>query len=245
MIQFLKNGLNLALIPMSIFALYKGVQEKKVHDVLNKVVSKKVASEILNGHDHLGGKELDVAVLFADIRGFTRITEKMSPQETIALLNECMGRISQIIDQYEGVIDKYVGDEVMVLFGAPDYCEKKSFKAVEAAIAMMQSLQCWNEERKKAGLFPVEMGIGIHMGNVVAGNMGTEERLNYTVLGANVNLASRLCDSAGPSEILVTDAVSPEIQEKIDLEAIPPRQFKGFSEPVKVHRILWNPKTLH
>lgn len=239
--KILRICFNLSLIPLSMFALYKGVQEKKAHDALNKVVSKKVAVELLSGNDQLGGEEKIVAILFADIRGFTRLTEKMPPKETIKMLNECMGRVAAIIDQYDGVIDKYVGDEVMVVFGAPERCEDKALKAVDAAIAMMKSLQSWNVERKSKGLEPVEMGIGIHLGNVVAGNMGAEDRLNYTVIGANVNLAARLCGSAGPSEILVIDAVfhAPELQEKIEFEYIQPRKFKGFSKEISVHRVVW------
>lgn len=220
--------------------MVKGLQDReKVRGVLNKVVSKEIASEILNGNVHLGGEERQVAVLFADIRGFTHLTEKMHPKEVILLLNECMTKISNPIDANGGVIDKYIGDEVMALFGAPISAKDSALKAVMSAAQMMDYTDKWNTERKIKNLPPIEIGIGVHIGPVVAGNMGAENRLNYTVLGANVNLASRLCNAAGPNEILITEAVllSPGVKERIEVEALLPMKLKGFTEEVKVFRI--------
>lgn len=220
--------------------MVNGLKEKeKVKAVLNKVVSQEIAHEILKGTIHLGGEEKTATVLFADIRGFTKLTSKMAPTEVIELLNTCMTKISTVVDNNDGVIDKYVGDEVMALFGAPLQKPDSTMKAVKSGIEMMDVLHLWNIERKNKGLPAVEMGIGIHTGVMLAGNMGAENRLNYTVLGSNVNLAARLCDAAKPGEILITSFTyeAPGVKEQIDVEHLGPMTFRGFDLPVNIYRV--------
>ncbi len=220
--------------------MVKGLQEKeKVKAVLNKVVSQEIAQEILKGHIRLGGEEKKVSILFADIRNFTKMTQNMSPKEIIDLLNVCMTKISFLVDQHGGVIDKYVGDEAMALFGAPVVIPNSAYKAILSALGMVEALRKWNDQRKRRDLPPVEMGIGIHTGAVLAGNMGAENRLNYTVLGSNVNLASRLCSAAEGMEILISETTlkEPLVMDKILYEEIPPMTFKGFDIPVIVYRV--------
>jgi class 3 adenylate cyclase len=220
--------------------MVKGLREKeKVKAVLNKVVSQEIAQEILKGNIQLGGEEKKVSILFADIRDFTAMTQEMSPQEVIDLLNVCMTKISHFVDQHGGVIDKYVGDEAMALFGAPVECRDSAYKAILSALGMIEAIKKWNEQRKKLELPPVEIGIGIHTGTVLAGNMGAENRLNYTVLGSNVNLASRLCSVAEGMEILISESAlkEPQVMEKILYEEIPPMTLKGFDVPIVVYRV--------
>lgn len=220
--------------------MVEGLKEKeKVKGVLNKVVSPSIAEEILKGNVQLGGEEKVVTVLFADIRQFTALSEKMLPHEVIDLLNACMTKISNVIDSYHGVIDKYVGDEVMALFGAPISSEDSAIKAVECAIEMIEVMEQWNHERKMEHAPAINMGIGIHTGVVVAGNMGAENRLNYTVLGSNVNLASRLCSAAEKQQILISkDTLSqPHVQEAIQCEQLQPIDLKGFSDPIDVYLV--------
>lgn len=217
-----------------------GLQEKeKVKAVLNKVVSQEIAQEILKGSIHLGGEEREVTVLFADIRGFTKLTQKMAPHEVIDMLNGCMTVISRVIDEEGGVIDKYIGDAVMALFGAPVSKEESALKAVTCAVKIQDAIRAWNVQREQANLPPLAMGIGVHTGLVVAGNMGAENRLNYTVLGSNVNLASRLCDSAEPGEVLISKNTyeAPRVKEIIMAEPLAPIQVKGFDEPVGVYSV--------
>lgn len=217
-----------------------GLQEKeKVKDVLNKVVSPEIAQEITKGQVHLGGEERKVTVLFADIRGFTEMSFGKPPAEIIEMLNACMTKISHAIDEHGGVIDKYVGDEVMALFGAPIEKEDSALKAVQSALKIIETLKGWNQERVQKGLKPVEMGIGIHTGNVLIGNMGAENRLNYTVIGSNVNLAARLCDIAGRMEILVSKETlsEPHVGESIQVEEMPPTELKGYEEKFVLYRV--------
>ncbi|MDN3507659.1 MAG: adenylate/guanylate cyclase domain-containing protein, partial [Simkaniaceae bacterium] len=137
------------------------IEKERVRGVLNKVVSAEIAEEILKEDIHLGGEEREVTVLFGDIRQFTKLTEKMPPAETIQLLNECMTRIAKIIDAHGGVIDKFVGDEVMALFGAPIDKPASTLEAVKCGIEIIQDLRMWNDQRKSKGLMPIEMGVGI------------------------------------------------------------------------------------
>lgn len=217
-----------------------GLKEKeKVKGILNKVVSPKIANKILQGNVSLGGEEKVVTVLFADIRHFTEMTEHMKPSELIQVLNSFMTKLSDVIDRHNGVIDKYVGDEVMALFGAPISEQDSVCSAVSCAIAMMKEVEAWNQTRMELKLPPIEIGIGIHTGNVVAGNVGAENRLNYTVLGANVNLAARLCSAAEEKQILTSEDTlnSTHVKELVDFHELAPMTLKGFSKPIKIFEI--------
>lgn len=230
----------IAVLCESFSQMVVGLREKeKVKGVLNKVVSPEIAEEIMKGKIHLGGEERKVTILFADIRSFTHMSANKSPQEVIEMLNNCMTKVSHEIDEFGGVIDKYVGDEVMALFGAPLEKEDSSLKAVQCALKIVDVLREWNKERTEKGLHPIEMGIGIHTGVVIAGNMGSENRLNYTVIGSNANLASRLCSIAKPMEILITKdtLVEPRVQEGIDVEQMPPTEIKGFDKSFIFYRV--------
>lgn len=224
--------------------MVKGLKEKeKVKGILNKVVSPQIANKILEGSVTLGGEEKIVTVLFADIRHFTALTEKMPPKELIEILNSYMTKLSDVIDRHNGVIDKYVGDEVMALFGAPISDQECAAQAVSCAIEMMREVDLWNQDRLNLNLLPIEIGIGIHTGNVVAGNVGAENRLNYTVLGANVNLAARLCSAAQPKQILISEETLNffHVKDLIDVKPLEPISLKGFSAPVPVYQVI--PKT--
>ncbi|QVL55742.1 MAG: adenylate/guanylate cyclase domain-containing protein [Simkaniaceae bacterium] len=224
----------------SFFEMIKGLREKeKVRGILNKVVSEEIAEEALKGNIQLGGEEKRVTVLFADIRGFSEMTEKMDPKEVINLINTCMTKVSEKIDAHDGVIDKYVGDEVMALFGAPIEKPKSALQAIQSALDMVDEINKWNLERKQQGLDAIEMGIGIHTGNVVAGNMGADNRLNYTVLGANVNLAARICSEAEGMQVLISESTleAEGVKNNIECEKLEAVQLKGFTDPIAVYSV--------
>lgn len=217
-----------------------GLQEKeKVKGVLNKVVSPEIAEEITKGQIHLGGEEKLITVFFADIRNFTHMSENMAPREVVEMLNTCMTKISHVIDEFGGVIDKYVGDEVMALFGAPLEKEDSALKAVQCAEQMISVLKQWNEERKGNNLPPVEVGIGIHTGLVLVGNMGAENRLNYTVIGSNVNLAARMCSIAKGMEILISEETLEQngVRDHFKVEKLPPTELKGFHQSFILYKV--------
>jgi adenylate cyclase len=216
--------------------MIQGLKEKeKVKGILNKVVSQEIAKEFLKGDIHLGGEEKIVTVLFADIRNFTRMSNNKAPHIVIEMLNRCMTKVSHVIDEYGGVIDKYVGDEVMALFGAPIHKEDSALKAIMSALKIVEVLNEWNLEREKNHLERIEMGIGIHTGNVLVGNMGAENRLNYTVIGSNVNLAARLCSAAKGMQIVISKDTyeQPMVNAQVVVEPLPPMELKGFEEKIR------------
>lgn len=168
-----------------------GLEEReKIRDIMDKVVSPEIAYELLQRGVTLGGEEREATVLFADIRGFTTLAEQLPPPELIQLLNAYLSRMSRVIEEKKGVIDKYIGDEVMAIFGAPLISSDHALRAVTAAVDMLAELQRFNAEEGRNA--PLRIGIGIATGPVIAGNVGSPQRLNYTVLGDTVNLASRL-----------------------------------------------------
>ncbi len=171
----------------------EGLAERdRVRDLLGIVVSPEVAAELLRNGVALGGDEREVTILFSDLRDFTAMSETLPPQETVAILNDYFTRMSAIVESHGGVVDKYVGDGLMALFGAPVADPEGTDHALAAALEMCDALEELNREWQSRGLAAIDLGVGINTDQVVAGNMGSERRLNYTVIGDGVNLASRL-----------------------------------------------------
>jgi class 3 adenylate cyclase len=211
--------------------------KEQYRGVLDKVVSKDVAEELIEGGLELGGETRDVAVLFADIRGFTALTEGMAPEAVITLINACMEGMSGAVEAEGGVVDKYVGDELMAVFGAPVSRGDDAGRAVRAALRIQEGLAQLNEQRRAEGAEPIGVGVGVNAGRAVAGNMGSANRLNYTVLGEAVNLASRLCGLAPAGEIYVSEATAERVNGSIAVEPIGAHQLKGFSKECHVFRV--------
>ncbi len=174
--------------------MVEGLQEKeKIRSVLNKTVSKEIAEELLRrGQINLGGEEREVTVLFSDVRGFTSISEKLTPQELVGRLNGYFSQMADAIERHGGVIDKFIGDAIMALFGAPLQSPGDAPNALRAALAMAEALERLNAGDRLKDLTPWRNGIGLNTGPAVAGTMGSESRWSYTVIGDAVNLASRL-----------------------------------------------------
>jgi adenylate cyclase len=167
-------------------------ERDRVRDLLDKNVSPEVAAQLLRDGAILGGQEREVTILFADLRGFTTLSEKLTPQELLTLLNRYLDRMSAAIEAHGGVIDKFIGDAIMALFGAPVPQTDAADRAVAAALAMEKALVQLNAELAAEGIAPLGIGIGINTARVVAGYIGSSRRLNYSVIGDGVNVASRL-----------------------------------------------------
>ena len=194
----------------------QGVALEVANAQISRYFSPGVASRIADEADALlgvGGRNQDVAVMFCDIRGFTTITENLPPSEVVGFLSQYHERMVEVIFEFGGTIDKFIGDAIMVTFGTPDPRDDDAERSVRAALAMNAALADLNTDRKRKGLTEIRHGIGIHFGSVVAGNIGTEDRLEYTVIGDTVNVASRIqdaCKSVGEA-LLISDAVKTEI----------------------------------
>jgi adenylate cyclase len=214
----------------------KGLAEKeKVRNLLGKVVSPEVASELLKGDIELGGEEREVTVLFSDVRGFTSLCEGQSPKQILGLLNEYFSAITAVIEANGGVVDKFIGDAVMALFGAPVAQSDATVRAIRTAFGMEQALEKVNADFAKRGLPPIAIGIGINTGKVVAGNMGSPSRLNYTVIGDGVNLASRLegLTKQYGATIIVSEACV-QAAPGFSYRELGVTQVKGRQEPVRI-----------
>jgi class 3 adenylate cyclase len=210
--------------------------KERYRGVLDKVISRDVADEMLRGEIRLGGEIREVTTLFADVRGFTSLSEGMESQEIIAMLNEWFDQAADVVESAGGVVDKFLGDGLMAIFGAPIHQPDHAARAVGAALGMRDGLDGVNRERASRGQAPIQVGFGIATGPVVAGNAGSQKRLNYTVLGPSVNLAARLCGEAGAGEILVSPDTRRAVEQTgADLDAVEEtaRELKGVSRPVR------------
>jgi len=217
--------------------MMQGLREKdKVRNLLGKVVSEEIAEELLSSDIELGGEEKTVSILFSDIRSFTTLSEQYSPREMLAILNEYLSSMSLAIESNGGVIDKFIGDAIMALFGAPLSISDSVNKSVASALAMQQALAQLNQAFKEKNWPELSMGIGINTGTVIAGNMGSNNRLNYTVIGDGVNLASRvegLCKYYGVGVIITqttADGASDYLHREIDRVRV-----KGKQAPVSIY----------
>ena len=189
------------------------------------------------GMVQLGGTKRPVVVFFSDIRGFTPMSEKMSPDDIASLLNEYFTEMVGIVFEHGGTLDKFMGDAVMALWGAPVASDDAADHAMQAAIDMMGVLRELNEKWSSEGKPHVEIGIGINFGEVFAGNIGSEQRMEYTVIGDPVNIASRLCSKAGGGQVIISESFYNVLKAPPDVEALEPLELKGKSETVPVYQV--------
>ena len=198
-----------------------------------------LAAQIANqvGAVKLGGSKRPVFIFFSDIRGFTPMSEKMNPDEIATLLTEYFTEMVEIIFEHGGTLDKFIGDAIMAIWGAPIEHEDDADRAMRAAIDMQSVLGELNTKWTAQGRQPVNIGIGINFGEVFAGNIGSERRLEYTVIGDAVNTASRLCSKAGPGEILISEPFYKALKKPPKVEALEPLQLKGKAQAVPVYRV--------
>ena len=185
----------------------------------------------------LGGDKRHVAVLFSDIRGFTALSETMNPDAMASLLTEYFTEMVECVFRHGGTLDKFIGDAVMAQWGAPIGSADDADQAMAAALEMMSELRKLNEAWSSQGRPTLEIGIGLNYGEAFAGNIGSERRLEFTVIGDTVNTASRLCGAAAPAEVLISDDMRKALTSPPPLDECPPMELKNKSQPVKVFRV--------
>ena len=217
-----------------------GLREKeRVKKIFGKYVSGPIAQEILDqeGGDILGGREARAAVLFTDLRNFTPFSERCSPQEVVQVLNQYFSMVVDAIHRHRGILDKFIGDAAMGVFGL-DGGEKPCTEAVAAAADIRRGLAALNQRLAGRDLPPLECGIGIHFGPLVAGNIGSRERMEYTVIGDTVNTASRLEQLTKnlPAPVALSEEVVRHLEKNIrsQLQHLGEHQLKGKAAPLPV-----------
>jgi adenylate cyclase len=215
--------------------------EKRMKSTMSRYMDPGLAERLMaGGEDLLGGNAVKATVLFSDIRGFTTITEELGPTGTVSLLNEYFTIMVDCIQREGGMLDKFIGDAIMAAFGLPIPKEDDEDRAVKAAISMIRDLREWNEKQIALGKRAIDMGVGLNTDTVVAGNIGSPKRMDYTMIGDGVNLASRLesaCKSYS-ARILISDNTYKALQGTYRIRDVDDVVVKGKTEPVAVYEVL-------
>ncbi len=221
-------------------------QAQRVRDIFGRTVSPEISRLLIEaverGEVTLGGETRVVSVLFADIRGFTALSEGLPPDKLLAILNEVLGKLIAVIGEYNGVVNKFGGDSLLAIFGTPIPQTDHARRAVMAGLEMVRQLAVLNEQRRAQGQTPIFVGIGINTGEVVAGLTGSAERLEYTVIGDTVNVAARLQELAGHlrgQPLLVTAATLQALGSGhgLKVEDLGMQSLRGRAEPVRVYAV--------
>jgi|GEM_PF-504881 len=214
----------------------ESAERERMRELFRRYLAPSVAERVLNSPDavQLGGSRQDVSILFADVRGFSGFSERHTPEEVVAMLNHYLALATQEIFNELGTLDKFIGDGVMAIFGAPVPVPNHEMAAVRAALAMRASL---DRLRNDTGV-RVGFGIGLNAGQAVVGNIGTAQLMNYTAIGDVVNVAARLQSEARSGEILISDAVLERVREFVIFEELSDIYVKGRSEPVTTYKLL-------
>jgi adenylate cyclase len=241
----------LAAMALALFAgtayryFVEDYQKRIVKRLFGRYVSKDVYEQLIAHPDRaeLGGKRREMSVLFSDIRGFTTVTESGNPEELVAQLNEYFSRMVDIVFRHKGTVDKFVGDMVMALYGAPLDDPGHAEHAVATAIEMVRELGELNKGWKARGMPGLDIGIGVNSGEMIAGNIGSSSIMSYTVIGDNVNLGARLesLNKEYGTRIIISDATRTRLKGNYDIRALGDVVVKGKTRPVAIFQIVVPP----
>ncbi len=217
-------------------------ERKKIRGAFSYYVSNSVVNEMLKDPDKLklGGEKKDLSVLFSDIRSFTSISEGMTPEDLVHLLNEYLTVMTDIVFKYDGTLDKYIGDALMAVYGAPLDQPDHPKRACASALDMMEGLKALNEKWIKEGKTPLDIGIGINTGPMMVGNMGSDQRFDYTVMGDAVNLGSRLegANKSYKTHILISDSTYERVKDDFVCMELDHVRVKGKKQPVGIFELI-------
>jgi len=210
-----------------------------IRDTFGRYLSKKVVDEILespNGQE-IGGRRKTVTIMMSDLRGFTSLSETRDPEDMVRLLNRYLERMSKVIMEYDGMIDEFIGDAILTVFGVPEEHDDDPVRAVACALAMQNTLMELNEELRLEGYPALEMGIGINTGSVIVGNIGSEIRMKYGIVGATVNMASRIESNTIGGQVLVGESTYNLVKDLVTVD--PPQTIimKGLKKPLVIFSV--------
>jgi len=214
-------------------------REAQTRAQISRLIPPSVVEQVVKGELMIekGGRLTEATMLFSDIRGFTTMSDGRPPQEIVNTLNEYFEVMVDILFKYSGTLDKFVGDEIIGLFGSPIPIDDAPFKAVACALAMLQALEEFNRTRAAENQAAIRIGVGINTGNVITGAIGSTRALQYTAIGDAMNVASRLVNVASSGEIIVSENTYRHVVGRVEATALPPVKVKGKAEELKVFRI--------
>ncbi|MCB1876552.1 MAG: GAF domain-containing protein [Chromatiales bacterium] len=216
-------------------------QEKRLRNTMARYMTKEVAERLIeSGDEALGGTAQDVSVLFSDIRGFTSLSERLGARGTVSLLNEYFGAMTDAVFGHRGIVDKFIGDAIMAVFGAPFSSGQDSVDAVRAGLDMLAALDAFNSQQASRGDQTIDIGIGIASGEAVVGNIGSSRRMDYTVIGNTVNLASRLegTNKVYGTRLIVCQTTHARLGERFVTREIDRLKVKGMERAESVYEVL-------
>jgi adenylate cyclase len=237
----LGNVANQAAQFIKIAEMAKQIESEAVtRERFQRLLSPDLAELVVSGRLRVekGGQGHTATVLFADIRGFTAMCENMPPAEVLEMLNEHFELLVEAAFRYEGTVDKFVGDQIMVVWGAPIAHSDDPARAVRAALDMHRALEDYNATLRMKGRPEIKIGIGINTGELVAGYIGSNQTMSYSVIGDEVNTASRLCSVAEGGDILISQNTFSHVCHSFDVVELPPVKVKGKSKPVRVYQVI-------
>jgi adenylate cyclase len=230
----------LGVLTESFNRMARSLREKEmIKRAFSRYVAPEVVEEVLKDPEHamLSGERREATVLFCDIRGFTSMSERLTPEQVVNLLNEFYTLMIETVSKHDGTLEKFLGDAVMAVFGAPIAHPDHAARAVLTALDMRAAVADLAKRRREQGLAPFEVGIGVSLGEVVAGTVGTEERMEYTVIGDSVNVASRLQDRAKAGSILLSRRTYDAVRDLVDAKALGALKVKGKEAEVEVYEV--------
>jgi adenylate cyclase len=221
-------------------AAQKMEQDAATRERFRRLLSPDLAEMVVSGEllVEKGGVSRIVSVMFVDIRGFTKLSDKTEAADVLQMLNDYYELLVEIVFQHEGTIDKFIGDGMMVIWGAPITHHNDPYRSVSAALNILASLEQFNFSRIERGLAPIEVGIGINTGPVVAGYLGSSRTMSYSVIGDTVNTASRLCAAARPAQILISEYTHFIVQNQFKTKEIDPIEAKGKTHRLRAFNVL-------
>ncbi|MBN1218606.1 MAG: GAF domain-containing protein [Anaerolineae bacterium] len=220
-------------------AIFENLEQHRLRQVLGRSVDPHIMEKLLANPnvDFLKGERSVLTVLYADIRGSTHLAERTDPEVLVAFINHYLGQMTEIILSYKGTLDKFVGDEVMALFGAPFPQEDHALRAVRVGLAMQEAHQTVMDIWQERGVATAPIGIGIATGELIVGEMGCPQRADYTVIGRAANLGSRICSAAKAGQVLISEATFELVKHAVEASPIPGLQFKGVNRDVTVYHV--------
>ncbi|MFW6366706.1 MAG: adenylate/guanylate cyclase domain-containing protein [Spirochaetota bacterium] len=215
-------------------------EREKIKSAFGKLVSKDIAERVMNEEIKLGGERTEVTILFSDIRSFTAMSENMNPEDVVSFLNEYLTEMVGTINETGGVVDKFIGDAIMAVWGTPVTRDDDTVRAVDCALLMRRSLVAFNRKRKTASLPPIHIGCGLNTGTVLAGQIGSQDRMEYTVIGDAVNLASRIESLNKPfgTDILISNDTYTLVKDTFAVAKMNPIMVKGKKEKIQIWAVL-------